>query len=351
MTLAINGRFYAAPVTGVQRYAIEITRHLAAQSDVVLLLPANARRELLPAKVRTVQGRLNGHAWEQLELRSMARRQGAPTVLHLAGTAPFRCDNDVVVIHDVLPLTHPQWFSRSFSLWRRVVLRAAGAHAAHITTSSKWARDEIVRELSVPADRITLTTQGLDPFSSPASAELVAAVRARLGLPDEFLLAVGAGDTRKNIAFMSGVLEEWRRRKGRPLELIAVGAPQRQWLASDSQSSNEFRTLGHVDDVTLHALYSAASTLCFPSLAEGLGRPPLEAIACGTPSVVADYGAVTEIADAVTRVVPLEVTAWADALEQTTLSRPSEATRQAVRARYNWDTAAEQVLAVCMACA
>ena len=350
MTLAINGRFYAAPLTGVQRYAIEITRRLVEQSDVVLLLPANANAELLPPNARAARGRLSGHAWEQLELRSMARAEGPHTLLHLAGTAPFGSHDDIVVIHDVLPLTHPQWFGRRFRMWRTVVLRAMARQAAHIITASEWARAEIVRELSVPADRISITTQGIEPFDEPASPELVASVRARLGLHGEFLLAVGAGDPRKNIPFLSEVVQEWRRRGGRSLELVAVGAPHRPWLAREAGPDSNVRMVGHVDDATMHALYTAASTLCFPSLAEGFGRPPIESIACGTPSITSNYDAVAEIADAATHVLPLDPMAWADALEQTTRSRTSEAERQALRARYNWDTAARQLLASCMAC-
>src|SRR5436190_416831 len=162
MRLGINGRFYRAQVTGVQRFAIEITRRLTTQADVVLFLPADAPEVAVPAKEQ-LRGHMRGHAWEQFELPGMMARAQCDTVLHMAGTAPLRCSGDVIMIHDVLPLTHPQWFSSSFRIWRRAVLERAVPRAAHVLTASEWSRREIMRSLHVPDARISLVTQGLEP--------------------------------------------------------------------------------------------------------------------------------------------------------------------------------------------
>jgi glycosyltransferase involved in cell wall biosynthesis len=109
----------------------------------------------------------------------------------------------------------------------------------------------------------------------------------------------------------------------------------------------DVRVLGHVDDDELHALYTAASVLCFPSRAEGFGRPPLEALACGTPAVVADYPAAEEVMGDVARIVPLNADAWVDALSSILREERRPDLRGSLTARHRWDVAAEMVAATC----
>jgi glycosyltransferase involved in cell wall biosynthesis len=113
--------------------------------------------------------------------------------------------------------------------------------------------------------------------------------------------------------------------------------------------------LGRVNDRDLHALYTDARVFCFPSIAEGFGRPPLEALACGTPAVVAPYGPAREVLGNAARIVALDPNAWVDALvriidDDAEHARCSaEGMRQA--ARFGWDAAAAEVFAVCTAAA
>jgi glycosyltransferase involved in cell wall biosynthesis len=109
----------------------------------------------------------------------------------------------------------------------------------------------------------------------------------------------------------------------------------------------DVRVLGHVEDDELHALYTAASVLCFPSRAEGFGRPPLEALACGTPAVVADYAAAEEVMGDVARIVPLDVDAWVDALSTILREGRRPEVCGSLNTRHRWDLAAEMVAAAC----
>ncbi len=350
MKLGVNGRFYAARVTGVQRFALEVASRLLA--DATLFLPAGVEPPRdLPPGARVVRGRLAGHAWEQLELPGLARRAGCDTVLHMAGTAPLGASGDVLVVHDVLPLTHPRWFALGFRVWRGVVLRRAAPRAGRVVTVSEWARREIVRTLGVPAERVVVAPQGLDPFHAPAAPDAVAEVRARRGLPGPFLLTVGAGDPRKNLPFLGRVLRRWRERGAEPPPLVVVGRPSPRLFTSAEgwPGGVDVRVLGRVDDTELHALYTAASALCFPSLAEGFGRPPLEAVACGTPAVVADYAAAGEVLGGAARIVPLRPDAWVDALLPLAAGPRGATAGGGVAARYRWDAAADAVRGACEA--
>jgi glycosyltransferase involved in cell wall biosynthesis len=347
MRLGVNGRFYAARVTGVQRFAIEVASRVL--EDATLFLPGNVEPPPgIPASTRVVRGRLSGHAWEQLELPALRRRAGCDTVLHMAGTAPLGSRGDVLVIHDVLPLTDPDWFSRGFRGWRGVVLRTTSPRVGRVVTVSDWARDEILRALPIDPHRVVVADQGLEPFDRPASDEAVRSLRERRSLPGAFLLAVGAGDPRKNLPFLGRVLRRWRERGEEPPPLVVVGEPHPHLFtaAGGWPDGIDVRFLGRVDDSELHALYTAASALCFPSRAEGFGRPPLEAIACGTHAVVADYAAAREVLGGAAIILPLDAEAWVDALRPL-LSTPQTPPRAAVIQRFTWTAAARRVREAC----
>ncbi|HUE95785.1 MAG TPA: glycosyltransferase, partial [Longimicrobiaceae bacterium] len=221
MRIALNGRFFGAHATGVQRFAIEISRRLLARS--ALFLPAGVDPpDFATPGTPVIRGRFAGHLWEQLELPGQLRGAGCDCALHMAGTAPIVARGHVFVVHDLLPLTHSEWFTRRFRAWRAAVLRAAIPRAYRIVTVSDAVRDEIARLYPGSADRIVVARQGTEPFTAPASDEAVAALRRRYALPDRFLLAVGAGDPRKNLPFLGRVLARWEARGLHPPPLVVV---------------------------------------------------------------------------------------------------------------------------------
>jgi len=347
--LGINVRFARAHITGVQRFAREITKRLCQLADVVLLAPHGAEPPVPGVPVR--HGRLRGHAWEQLELPRLARAAACDATLHLSGTAPIHGGPHVMVTHDVLPLTNPEWYTRRFARWYGAVLPRAMRRAAGIITVSERSRHEILRVLGAPR-RLAVVTQGLAPFDRPASREAVERVATSLGLPDRFLLAVGHGDPRKNHGFLTTVLSELDRR-GEAVALLIVGAATgRVYATAEPARGTGVRVLGRVSDETLHALYSSATAMCFPSLAEGFGRPPLEAAACGTPALVADLPAVAEPARAAGLVLPLDPARWADAVQslmRDARQRAAAVARgRAAAVALRWDSAAAQVLEACL---
>lgn len=351
MRIGVNGRFYAAPMTGVQRVAHELSARVLRGGDAVLLLPSNAAA---PNGTASARGRLRGHAWEQLELNGLARRSGCRVVLHPANTAPGRGGPHVVLVHDVLPLTNPSWFAPAFVAWTRWILTRATRHAAAIVTVSAWSKAEIVRTLAVPPDRVHVVRQGISPFDAPASPATVARVRAQLGLPDRYLLAVG-GDRRKNLAFLCDVIELWRSRGGQPPALVVVGEPLHRVHGASHAVPPCARRVGRVDDETLRALYTGALALCAPSLAEGFGRPALEALGCGTPAVVADYPAAHEVLGDAALIRPLEARAWSDTLAGLDRDRAHRSEWRAhgrrLVDRYRWSDAAARVLEICRSAA
>ena len=355
MRLAINGRFYAAAVTGVQRFAREITQRLCARTDVTLLLPRGTEPPPLPGPPRLVYGHLRGHAWEQIETPALARSAGCDVTLHLSGTLPIGRGTHVAVLHDVLPLTNPEWFSWRFARWYRTVLRSAAPRAAAIITVSEWSRREIVRVLGVDAARVHTIVQGIGPFAAPADPANVRAVRERFSLPDRFVLALGAGDPRKNIPFLSDVLAAVEERRGSSPPLVLVGASSRRIHGRGAGPRVDGHRLGRVSDAELRALYTAAAVVCFPSLAEGFGRAPLEALSCGTPAIAATYASAAETLADAALLLPLDARRWAEALDSLMDDAGARAAQLArsrpTLAAMSWDACAERVLEICVAAA
>ncbi|MBI2614724.1 MAG: glycosyltransferase, partial [Gemmatimonadetes bacterium] len=171
-------------------------------------------------------------------------------------------------------------------------------------------------------------------------------------LPDLYLLATGAGDRRKNVAFLLDVLRHWP--GGDPPTLVVTGSAHGHVHAAQSLPRRDelpVHVLGRVRDDDLRALYTGAAAFCFPSLAEGFGRPPLEAMGCGAPVVAAAYATAADVLGDAAIILGLDPDAWARTLARV-VSTPAE--QAALRARgrrraalYDWDVAAEQVLAAC----
>src|SRR5262245_58210111 len=267
MKIGINGRFHAARLAGVQRVASEVARELYPRAKTVLFLPADAAEPGRgPAQV--VRGRQRGHVFEQVELNTLARTHGCDVLLHPANTAPVQGGPHIVIVHDVLPLTHPEWFTRKYVWWQRHVVQRALRNATHILTSTAWSADQIASACSIPSERISLLPQGLAPFVTPADPGDVLGTRARLSLQQPYFLAVGWGDPRKNLRFLLPVIETLR--ATRDVRLVIVGARNpRVHRAPDFQLPHWAHHIPRIDDEQLRALYTGAVALCFPSLAEG----------------------------------------------------------------------------------
>ena len=279
MVAALNGRFLGRPVTGVERYAQEVAVRLSPRLRLVRS----------PAWAQGVRG----HLWEQGVLPRALRAH--ELLWSPANTGPVAVENQVVTLHDVSPLDHPEWFRGAFASLYRRLLPQLTRRARRIVTSSSFSRDRIVEACGVPAERIAVVVPGVDAarFRPPSGAAANEA-RARHGLPERYLLAVGSRDQRKNVAVL---VTAWRRLRARDpgLGLVLVGdASPTARAEAAGWDDGGIRRLGRIPDADLPALYGAAAVFVYPSLYEGFGLPVLEAMACGTPVVASRRTAVPE---------------------------------------------------------
>jgi len=225
-------------------------------------------------------------------------------VLHVQFTSPPWCRVPVVAtIHDLAFEHFPDTFTRRGRMQLRLTVRRTARLAARIATVSEFSREDLIRTYGIPAERITVTPNGVEAryTPQPATENEVFEVRRRFGIERDFLLAVGSLQPRKNLVRLVrayGLLrEQWR--DGAP-QLVLVG--RRLWLYQEILAEIERHpwakdviVTGYVPEEVLPALYRSARVFVYPSLFEGFGLPPLEAMACGTPVVTSHTSSLPEV--------------------------------------------------------
>lgn len=323
LELFINGKFCAQRTTGVQRYAHRLLVALDAclasapgTTRCTLVVPDGASAPALRAvAVRRVPWRGPGglHAWEQLGLPRAAR---SGRLLNLAGSAPaWGARGQLCVMHDAAPFDQPRAYTRAFGHWYRWLFRHLALRPdTSLVTVSEFSRARLAYVLQVPAGRFTVI-----PGAAGHLNDLVAdrAVIESAGLGHQpFVLAVGSRNASKNLATL---LDAWRLLDRADLRLVLVGSSNARVFGNASSVSvgAGVMDLGPVGDASLKALYVNALALVFPSLYEGFGLPPLEAMVCGCPVAASTAEAVREVCgDAALYFDPSAPHAMADALRR-----------------------------------
>lgn len=261
----------------------------------------------------------------------------------------------VSIIYDLIPLRFPEMYAEDEPLLPRR-LRRATERADAILTISRFSRRECIELLGADPERVHVVYPGVDPVFRPDDdPEPTRRILDALGIRRPYLLYVGVLAPHKNVATLVRVFRELRRRHGVPHSLVLAG--NKKWGAGvldearDLIEGGSCRALGFVSQPQLVALYRGAEAFVTLSLSEGFGLPPAEAMACGTPVVCSDAGALPEVVGDVGLTVPPRDGAAARRalvrlIEDPEL-RESMATRGPRRAaRFDWPTAARETLEV-----
>jgi glycosyltransferase involved in cell wall biosynthesis len=231
-----------------------------------------------------------GHTWEQavLPLRAAARR--AALVYSPANLAPVAWPRNVVVIHDVAALRHPEWYTPGYVAWQRRMIPLVARRALAVVTVSNFSRAEIAETLHLDPAGLHVIPGGVGEAFTPAADPGPAALVH--GLERPYVLTLATANPRKNRPALATAA---RRLRDEGLELVAAGG-RRGYMRPD-RSGEEVRQLGYVDDVHLPGLYAGARAFVLTSVHEGFGLPCLEAMAAGVPVVAANRGALPETCD------------------------------------------------------
>ena len=315
MRITVNGRFLSQSLTGVQRYAREIT---ARQPDFVrIVAPSSGARGA------------RGHLWEQSVLPV---RCGRDLLWSPSTSGPLAMPRQVVTIHDCASLDCSVGFSARFVAWYSWLIPRLARRVRRIITVSEFSRGRIVDRCGVPESKVVVIYPGVGSLFQPASPEAVAETRQRLRLPQRYVLCVGSLENRKNLRRL---VEAWRLvEPAHPdVSLVLVGGVGHVFRDAGLHDLPKSVVLaGYVDDECLPAVYGGAELFVYPSLYEGFGSPVVEAMACGVPVLTSNITSLPEVAgQAAAFVDPYSRESIADGI--TTLLNRSPAARRAAPQR------------------
>ena len=376
MKIAINALFLRATTSGSGQYLVHLLKALAEtdqHNEYVLLGPRPLQQESnaphrFPYQVKPVPsfaGRnenIEKLVWEQFTGPAVAHKVGADLfhVPYFAGPLVPRTPT-VVTIHDVIPLRLPLYRAGSrVGAYMRLVARAAHS-ATLIITISQHARQDIVDALKLPPERIRVIYEAAGeeyrPITDPA---VLAAARARYGVGERYILYLGGLDQRKNVPWLVRAFAHLHRQMRDPgLQLLIAGNPDRQrgplfpdprplasGLGMEGQIIYRF-----IEEEDKPAIYSGASVFVFPSLYEGFGLTPLEAMSCGTPVICSNRTSLPEVVgDAAISLDPEDTQAITGAMRSVLTNAElaaglrARSLRQATR--FSWHKTAQETVAV-----
>jgi glycosyltransferase involved in cell wall biosynthesis len=227
----------------------------------------------------------------------------------------------VVTIHDLSILLHSDKHEAHLARRARRRLPLMARSSSMIITATHSIKREICEHLGVRPEKVAVIPDAPRSIFRPLRAAQTVEARRRLGIEDEFILTVGTLEPRKNLpALVRAFAEVTRRRAGPGPQLVIAG--REGWLADELYASikeagmgERVLLTGYVSDDDLCALYSSCRLCVYPSLYEGFGLPPLEAMACGAPVITSNTDAIMEtVGDAARLVAPADVRQLADAI-------------------------------------
>jgi glycosyltransferase involved in cell wall biosynthesis len=296
---------------------------------------------------------------------SLAEQVKVPLKLNRAGVTLFhaphyvlpvlvRCPS-VVTIHDCIHLMFPQYLPNRVALgYARAAIGGAARRATRVLTVSESSKRDILRFVDIKPEKIDVIYNAYDErFTLEPCAEDVERVRERYQLQDSFILYAGNVKPHKNLERLIEAFYLVRRRGLDHVKLVLIGDDISRYAAlrravHQHQLHKYVRFLGYMPDETLAVMYRLASVFVFPSLYEGFGLPPLEAMASGTPVVTSNVSSLPEVAgDAAVLVDPMDPEAIADGIHRVLTDDALRARlreRGLARARqFSWEASVRRV--------
>ncbi|QEC74794.1 glycosyltransferase family 4 protein [Mucilaginibacter ginsenosidivorax] len=288
MDIIINARFLTQKLTGVQRFAIEIAKQLKVLIPMVrFVAPSNIIHHHLAEEFDVlIIGKRRGVVWEQIDLPIFLKKNGNPFLVNLCNAAPIFYGNQAITLHDVAFLVNPDWFNKNFVRFYKFLIPRIAKKARIVFTVSDFSKSEIVKYIGINPLKIKVIYNGISDLSTPIyTAEAYG----------NYILTVGSIEKRKNILTL---IEAFNEMPNEGIKLVIVGdvSPIFNNQGNEMMKTNgNVVFAGRVDDAHLAGLYTNAQMFIYPSLYEGFGIPPLEAMAYGCPTIVSDIDSLKEV--------------------------------------------------------
>jgi glycosyltransferase involved in cell wall biosynthesis len=336
---------------GINWYIYNLLKYLPEADERIRYTVFLSEREYAGASgLRLQLSRLPTHRpparilWEQA-VQPWSIRSGEVDLLHSpAFVSPLivNCPT-VITVHDLSFLLYPKGFRRWNRGYLRLFTRLSVAKARRVIAVSQSTRDDLLHFYGLPTEKVDVIHNGVDPHFRCLADDEVAQFRARRGLPERFILFVGTLEPRKNV---TRLIEAYAQLPPSCPPLMLVGG--KGWLYDEVLSKVEelslaerIRFVGYVAAEELPWWYNAAELFVYPSLYEGFGLPPLEAMACGTPVITSTASSLPEVVGQAGMLIdPTDVQALASALARVlgdaTLQAQMKEAGLEQAARFSW---------------
>ncbi len=311
MTIVVNARFLTRKITGVQRYAIEISlilkqiygdkiKFVAPKKDIIY-------HDLAKQLEAEFYGNSTGLLWEQTDLPVYLKKNNNPVLLGLTNTAPITYHKNVLTVHDLIFMKDASWFPNKFSLIYKLGIPVLLNHALKVITVSEFSKQDIIKTFNTPADKIEVAYNAVSKeFREYSELDY----ENKYG--NYILAVISFLNPRKNLG---NIIKAYNKAGLKDTKLVIAGVRADEFPDKSIINKN-IVFAGYMKDKGLAGLYKNAKLLVFPSLFEGFGIPPLEAMSCGCPVIASNLTSLPEVCgDAAYYVNPYDVEDIASAIK------------------------------------
>jgi glycosyltransferase involved in cell wall biosynthesis len=352
---------------GAGNYIIQLIRSLASlETDShftvfaypsgydLIDLPASPRLDWVVSPDKSPARRL---LWEQMTLPRLVRGSNVALLHSLHYTRPLSLScASVVTFHDMTFFLYPHLHTRSKRIFFPTAIRLSARNADALIAVSENTKKDAVRLLGVPEDKITAIPHGVgEEFHPISDARLLEDIRLKYSLPQDFILNVGVVEPRKNLTLL---LKSYQRLRlqGISLPLVIVGSLGWMYedvfrLAESLGIKEQVHFTGYVPTRDLPIIYNLSRVFVYPSIYEGFGLPPLEAMACGIPVITTAVSSMPEhVGDAGILIPPQDEKALTNALQKlindSTLQEELSSKGPERASQFTWKRTAQETLKV-----
>lgn len=287
------------PGTGIANYTKNIREGITKENDLFdykfLEYPISIKNRVADKVVQIL--------WEQIILPILILFKGI-SLVHLTKNfgVPFIVNTTyITTIHDIIPyILKDQYLNKAYKrIEFALKTKRAIKHSKIIITDSHYTKKDLMKYFNVPDNKIEVLYLGVDSKFKKIEQPLTKqALKNKLGIEAPYILGIGGTEPRKNVSTLIQAFEQLQQKYQTHYSLVIVGRPWPKMEKENSvitQANNKVIYTGYIEDNELVSLYNEADLFVFPSLYEGFGLPPLEAMACGTPVIVSNTTSLPEI--------------------------------------------------------